>query len=122
MTVQARELTKDYRYGFHDEDVSVFRTEKGISPEVVAAISQHKGEPEWMLRFRLKALDHFLRRPMPTWGADLSGIDFANIYYYIKPVEEQGRSWDDVPESIRLTFARLGIPEPEPKFLAGVSA
>ena len=122
MTVQARELTKDYRYGFHDEDVSVFRTEKGISPEVVAAISQHKGEPEWMLRFRLKALDHFLRRPMPTWGADLSGIDFANIYYYIKPVEEQGRSWDDVPESIRLTFDRLGIPEAERKFLAGVSA
>jgi Fe-S cluster assembly scaffold protein SufB len=120
--VQAHELTKDYRYGFHDVDVSVFRTEKGISPEVVAAISQHKGEPEWMLKFRLKALDHFLKRPMPTWGADLSGIDFDNIYYYIKPVEEQGRSWDEVPDSIRQTFDRLGIPEAERKFLAGVSA
>ncbi len=122
MTVQARELTKDYKYGFHDIDVSVFRTEKGISPEVVAAISAHKGEPEWMLKFRLKALDHFLKRPMPSWGADLSGIDFNNIYYYIKPVAEQGLSWDDVPESIRLTFDRLGIPEAERKFLAGVSA
>jgi Fe-S cluster assembly protein SufB len=122
MTVQARELTKDYKYGFHDIDVSVFRTEKGISPEVVAAISAHKAEPEWMLKFRLKALDHFLKRPMPTWGADLSGIDFDNIYYYIKPVEEQSRSWDDVPDSIRQTFDRLGIPEAERKFLAGVSA
>jgi Fe-S cluster assembly protein SufB len=122
MTVQARELTKDYKYGFHDVDVSVFRTEKGISPEVVAAISAHKEEPEWMLRFRLKALDHFLKRPMPTWGADLSGIDFDNIYYYIKPVDEMGRSWDEVPESIRNTFDKLGIPEAERKFLAGVSA
>ena len=122
MAIQARELTKDYKYGFFDEDVSVFRTQKGLSPEVVAAISQHKAEPEWMLKFRLKALDHFLKRPMPTWGADLSGIDFDNIYYYVKPVEEQSRSWDDVPESIKNTFDRLGIPEAERKFLAGVSA
>ena len=120
--VQARELTKDYKYGFFDEDISVFRTQKGLSPEVVAAISQHKNEPEWMLKFRLKALDHFMKRPMPAWGADLSGIDFDNIYYYVKPVEEQSRSWDDVPESIKRTFDRLGIPEAERKFLAGVSA
>ncbi len=122
MTVQAHELTKDYKYGFHDVDVSVFRTEKGISPEVVAAISDHKQEPEWMLKFRLKALDHFFKRPMPNWGADLSGIDFDNIYYSIKPVDEMGRSWDDVPDSIRNTFDRLGIPEAERNFLAGVSA
>ena len=122
MTVQAHELTKDYKYGFHDIDVSVFRTEKGISPEVVAAISNHKQEPEWMLRFRLKALEHFFKRPMPNWGADLSGIDFDNIYYYIKPVDEMGRSWEDVPDSIRNTFDRLGIPEAERNFLAGVSA
>src|SRR5438309_3557896 len=122
MAVQARELTKDYKYGFHDEDVSVFRTAKGLSPEVVAAISQHKSEPEWMLKFRLKALDHFRKRPMPTWGADLSGIDFENIYYYVKPVDEMGRTWDDVPESIKRTFDRLGIPEAERNFLAGVSA
>jgi Fe-S cluster assembly scaffold protein SufB len=122
MTVQAHELTKDYKYGFHDADVSVFRTEKGISPEVVAAISAHKAEPEWMLKFRLKALAHFFKRPMPNWGANLSGIDFDNIYYYIKPVDEMGRSWDDVPDSIRNTFDRLGIPEAERNFLAGVSA
>jgi Fe-S cluster assembly protein SufB len=120
--VEAHELTKDYKFGFHDVDVSVFRTEKGLSPEVVAAISAHKNEPEWMLKFRLKALAHFQKRAMPGWGADLSGIDFDNIYYYVKPVEEQSRSWDDVPDSIRQTFDRLGIPEAERKFLAGVSA
>jgi Fe-S cluster assembly protein SufB len=122
MAVEAHELTKDYKYGFHDVDVSVFRTEKGLSPEVVAAISAHKNEPEWMLKFRLKALQHFVKRPMPTWGADLSGIDFDNIYYYVKPMDEMGRSWDDVPESIKNTFDKLGIPEAERKFLAGVSA
>ncbi len=97
MAIQAKELTKDYQYGFSDIDVSVFRTAKGLSPEVVASISKHKNEPEWMLKFRLKALDHFRKRPMPTWGADLSGLDFENIYYYVKPVEEMSRSWDDVP-------------------------
>jgi len=123
MAVEAHELTKDYKYGFHDVDISVFRTEKGLSPEVVAAISAHKNEPEWMLKFRLKALGHFEKRSMPTWGADLSGIDFNNIYYYVKPMEEQGgRDWDDVPQSIKDTFDKLGIPEAERKFLAGVSA
>ena len=81
--ITPNELTKDYQFGFHDVDVSVFRTEKGLSPEVVAAISQHKNEPEWMLKLRLKAYAHFLKRPMPSWGADLSGIDFDNIYYYV---------------------------------------
>ncbi|MBJ7609842.1 MAG: Fe-S cluster assembly protein SufB [Candidatus Dormibacteraeota bacterium] len=122
MSVQARELTKDYQFGFHDVDVSVFRTEKGLSPEVVAAISQHKNEPDWMLKFRLKAYDHYMKRPMPSWGADLSGINFDDIYYYVKPAGEQTRSWDDVPESIKNTFDRLGIPQAERKFLAGVSA
>ncbi len=122
MAVEARDLTKDYQFGFHDIDVSVFRTEKGLSAEVVAAISAHKNEPEWMLQFRLKAYDHFMKRPMPDWGADLSGIDFDNIYYYVKPMEEMGRTWDDVPDSIRQTFDKLGIPEAERSFLAGVSA
>src|SRR6202165_4408483 len=122
MAIQARELTKDYQFGFHDKDISVFRTQKGLSPEVAPSISQHKNEPEWMLKFRLKALDHFLKRPMPTWGADLSGIDFNNIYYYVKPVEEQSRSCDDGPERIKNTFDRLGRREAERKFLAGVSA
>ena len=122
MTITAKELTKDYKYGFHDEDVSVFRTAKGLSPEVVAAISQHKKEPQWMLDFRLKAYEHFIKRPMPAWGADLSDIDFDDIYYYVKPVEEQSRNWDDVPDAIKNTFEKIGIPEAERKFLAGVSA
>src|SRR5438067_4172538 len=81
-----------------------------------------KGEPSWMRQFRLKSLEHFMKRPMPTWGADLSGIDFDNIYYYIKPVQEQGKTWEDIPTEIKDTFDRLGIPQAERKFLAGVTA
>ena len=81
-----------------------------------------KGEPEWMLDFRLKAYEHFLKRPMPTWGGDLTGIDFDNIFYYIRPAEKQGKTWDEVPEYIKNTFEKLGIPEAERKFLAGVGA
>ncbi|MGA2871988.1 MAG: Fe-S cluster assembly protein SufB [Candidatus Dormibacteria bacterium] len=122
MAVAAKDLTKDYKYGFNDGDEFVFRSERGLSPEVVADISRRKGEPSWMLEFRLKALEHFRQRPMPTWGADLSGIDFDDIYYYVRPAEEQGRTWDEVPEGIKRTFDRLGIPDAERKFLAGVSA
>ncbi len=122
MAVAAKDLTKDYKYGFNDGDQFVFRAEKGLSKEVVADISKRKGEPEWMLEFRLKALDHFFKRPMPSWGADLSGIDFDDIYYYVRPAEEQGRTWDEVPEGIKNTFDRLGIPQAERKYLAGVSA
>src|SRR5256714_9650841 len=81
-----------------------------------------KGEPSWMRQFRLKSLEHFMKRPMPTWGADLSGIDFDNIYYYIKPVQQQGKTWEDIPVEIKDTFDRLGIPQAERKFLAGVTA
>jgi len=122
MAVAAKDLTKDYKYGFNDGDEFVFRSERGLSPEVVADISRRKAEPAWMLEFRLKALEHFRQRPMPSWGADLSGIDFDDIYYYVRPAEEQGRSWDEVPEGIKRTFDRLGIPAAERKFLAGVSA
>ena len=122
MAVAAKDLTKDYKYGFNDGDEFVFRAERGLSPEVVADISRRKAEPAWMLEFRLKALEHFRQRPMPSWGADLSGIDFDDIYYYVRPAEEQGRTWDEVPEGIKRTFDRLGIPEAERKFLAGVSA
>jgi len=122
MAVAAKDLTKDYKYGFNDGDQFVFRSERGLSAEVVADISRRKAEPAWMLEFRLKALEHFRQRPMPSWGADLSGIDFDDIYYYVRPAEEQGRSWDEVPEGIKRTFDRLGIPEAERKFLAGVSA
>ncbi len=111
-----------YKYGFSDPDVSVFKTSKGLDQDVVRQISQMKGEPDWMLEFRLKALDHFMERPMPTWGGDLSGLDLDDLYYYVRPMEEEGRSWDDVPDSIKETFDRLGIPEAERKFLAGVGA
>lgn len=113
---------EDYRYGFHYEDTSVFRTRKGLGPDVVRAISEHKNEPPWMLEFRLNSLDAFYARKMPTWGADLSEIDFDELYYYAKPVEEQQRSWDDLPAEIKETYDRLGIPEAEQKYLAGVGA
>src|SRR5512136_661677 len=111
-----------YKYGFHDEDKYVFKSQKGLSREVVQQISQMKGEPQWMLDFRLKALEHFQSRPMPAWGPDLSGLDLDNIFYYVKPTERQGKSWDDVPDTIKNTFDKLGIPEAERKFLAGVGA
>ncbi|GLO67043.1 MULTISPECIES: Fe-S cluster assembly protein SufB [Oceanobacillus] len=112
----------EYKYGFHDKDVSIFRTEKGLTPRVVEEISKMKEEPEWMLEYRLKALEHFYNRPMPQWGGDLSGLDFDEIVYYVKPSEKQGRTWDEVPDEIKQTFDKLGIPEAEQKYLAGVSA
>lgn len=113
---------EEYKYGFHDKDVSIFRTEKGLTPNIVKEISKMKEEPQWMLDYRLKALDHFYKRPMPQWGGDLSGLDFDEIVYYVKPSEKQGRTWDEVPEEIKQTFDKLGIPEAEQKYLAGVSA
>ena len=112
----------DYQYGFNDPDTSVFKTRKGLDRAVVEKISELKGEPEWMLEFRLKALDHYLKRPMPTWGGDLSGLKLDDIYYYVRPAEAESKSWDDVPDAIKNTFDRLGIPEAERKFLAGVGA
>jgi Fe-S cluster assembly protein SufB len=111
-----------YKYGFSDPDVSVFKTRKGLDEDVVRQISALKGEPEWMLEFRLKALEHFMQRPIPTWGGDLSQLNLDEIYYYVKPAEAEGRSWDDVPSTIKETFNKLGIPEAEQKFLAGVGA
>jgi Fe-S cluster assembly protein SufB len=112
----------EYKYGFRDPDTFVFKSRKGLNAEVVREISFMKGEPEWMLEFRLKALEHFMNRPIPTWGPDLSPLDLENIYYYVKPTDVEGKSWDDVPDTIKETFDRLGIPEAEQKFLAGVGA
>src|SRR5690625_2523610 len=112
----------EYKYGFQDRDVSVFRTERGLTKKVVEEISKMKNEPEWMLEERLKALDIFYSKPMPQWGGDLSELNFDEIIYYVKPSERQGRTWDEVPEEIKRTFDRLGIPEAEQKYLAGVSA
>lgn len=112
----------EYKYGFSDPEHYVFKSRKGLSREIVEEISWMKSEPEWMRRFRLKAYEHFIQRPMPTWGADLSTLDLEDIYYYIKPTDRQQTNWDDVPESIKRTFDRLGIPEAERKFLAGAGA
>lgn len=112
----------EYKYGFHDKDVSVFRTEKGLTADVVREISRMKDEPDWMLEERLKALDIFYKKPMPQWGGDLSGLDFDELTYYVKPTDMQGATWDEVPPEIKATFDRLGIPEAEKEYLSGVSA
>ncbi len=113
----------EYQYGFHDPtDFYAFKSRKGLDHEIVRQISAMKKEPEWMTEFRLKSLDMFLAKPMPEWGGDLDQIDFQDIYYYMKAADHQERSWDDVPEDIRRTYDRLGIPEAEKKYLAGVKA
>ena len=111
-----------YKYGFSDPDVTVFKTRKGLDQEVVRQISAMKEEPEWMLEFRLRALEHYFERPMPDWGGDLNRLDLDNIYYYVKPSDNESKTWDDVDETIKATFDKLGIPEAEQKFLAGVGA
>lgn len=110
------------KYTFRDKEKAVFKTPKGLSKSVVKEISKQHKEPEWMLRMRLKALDIFLQKPMPEWGADLSNINFDDITYYIRPNEHQSTDWKDVPKYIKTTFDRLGIPQAERKFLAGVGA
>ncbi|HHK41785.1 MAG TPA: Fe-S cluster assembly protein SufB [Planctomycetaceae bacterium] len=109
------------KYDFHTETQAVFRARKGLDREVVEQISEMKGEPDWMREFRLKALEIFESKPMPKWGGKID-IDFQDIYYYLKPTEKQGHSWDEVPQEIKETFDKLGIPEAERKFLAGVKA
>ncbi len=110
------------KYDFRVSNQVVFQTKRGLDREVVEQISAIKGEPKWMLDFRLKALNHFLHRPVPTWGADLSSLNLDSLYMYTKPAEKESRSWDEVPEEIKETFEKLGIPEAERKFLAGVGA
>src|SRR4030042_1897619 len=112
----------EYKYGFRDPDTFVFKSSRGLSKKVVEQISSMKGEPQWMLDYRLKACDHFQKRPIPTWGGDLSNLDLDNIFYYVKPAQQSTNNWDDVPNTIKETFNRLGIPEAEQKFLAGVGA
>jgi Fe-S cluster assembly protein SufB len=116
------DLGKGYRYGWHDEATSINVPKRGLTREIVEEISHGKDEPEWMTKFRVKAYEHFVRRPMPNWGADLGDIDFDNIYYYIKPLDEQVKSWEDLPEDIKNTYVKLGIPEAEREMLGGVTA
>jgi Fe-S cluster assembly protein SufB len=120
-------IGSDYaaKYGFSNSDEAgdyFFKSGRGISHEVVEAIAEHKNESAWMRKVRHRALDYFFARPLPTWGGDLSGIDFDNIYYYIKPTEKQAESWEDLPADIKDTWDKLGIPEAEKKYLAGVGA
>ena len=110
-----------YEFGWHDSDSAGASARRGINADVVRDISSRKNEPEWMLERRLKALDLFFTKPMPNWGADLSAIDFDNIKYFVKSTERQAQSWEDLPEDIRKTYERLGIPEAErQRLVAGV--
>src|SRR5437870_12757434 len=122
MSTQAFDTEQREYPGFHMAENYAFKSERGLSKKIVEQISEMKGEPEWMRKFRLKSLALFENRPMPTWGADLSGIDFDTIYYYIKPVAQQGKTWDDIPSDIKDTFERLDIPQAEQKYLTGVTA
>jgi Fe-S cluster assembly protein SufB len=113
----------EYQFGFHDStDKYVFTARKGLDREIVEKISEIKNEPAWMREFRLQALDIFFKKPMPKWGGDLSHLNFQDIHYYVRASANQEKNWDDVPEEIRKTYDRLGIPEAEKKYLAGVKA
>src|SRR5690348_11863047 len=109
------------KYDFRNAEKYVFKSRKGLDPEIIGQISEMKNEPDWMRDFRLRSLEIFNAKPMPRWGGNV-GLDFQDIFYYIKPSEQQGHSWEDVPDDIKRTFDKLGIPEAEKKFLAGVKA
>ena len=113
---------EEYKYGFHDDVESVYKTEKGLTEEIVREISAKKNEPQWMLDYRLKAFEHFKNRPMPEWGADLSELDFDEYTFYRQASDKPARTWDDVPEKIKETFERLGVPQAERAYLAGAGA
>ena len=113
----------NYEFGWADSDVAGASARRGLDEDVVRDISAKKGEPEWMLEFRLKALRLFDRKPMPTWGSDLSGIDFDNIKYFVRSTEKQAATWDDLPDDIKNTYDKLGIPEAEKqRLVSGVAA
>ncbi len=118
-------INADYKekFGFHDPETGyAYKAPKGLTREIVESISEYKDEPQWMRDFRLKALEHFEARPTPTWGGNLGQIDFDDIHYFVRASEKASQDWDEVPEDIKNTFDRLGIPEAERKFLAGVGA
>lgn len=118
-------INADYteRFGFHDAENYLYKAPKGINREIVEKISEFKNEPQWMREFRLKSLDHFFAHDMPRWGSPmLEEVDFDNIHYFVRASERAERSWDDVPDDVKKTFDRLGIPEAERRFLSGVGA
>ena len=112
---------EDYKYGFKDEDVSIVKTKVGLNEDVVREISRLKGEPDWMLEFRLKALKSFKAMPLPKFGPDLSFLDYDSYTYFTRTANKEAQNWDEVPETVKNTFNKLGIPEAEQKYLAGVS-
>jgi Fe-S cluster assembly protein SufB len=124
MNEQALDIREGYKekYGFHDDIAPIFKARRGLNKEVVAQISDMKGEPKWMRDFRLKSYEHFEKKSLPRWGGAVDEIDFQSIFYYLKPVDDQGKTWEDVPADIKRTFDKLGIPEAEQKFLSGVGA
>lgn len=124
MSDLAHEAVGDYRYGFHDPEQATIRFDKGLSEQVVRDISELKNEPEWMTDIRVKAYHHFIERPMPEWGNCnmLDNINFENVTYFLRSSKQTEKDWDDVPEDIKNTFERLGIPEAEQKWLGGVTA
>jgi len=123
MTTQARQINaEEYKFGFHDDNAPSFKAERGLSSQVVAQISDMKNEPAWMREFRLKALEHFQQKPNPSWGGDLSPIDYQNMFYFVRATDKNAQSWEDVPPYIKNTFDKLGIPQAERQFLAGVGA
>ncbi|CAN5203772.1 hypothetical protein BH18ACT4_BH18ACT4_06580 [soil metagenome] len=117
----ALDLSK-YKLGWSDVEDYVFKPKRGLSEDIVKEMSWMKGEPDWMRSYRLKSLRHFERRPMPSWGGDMSEIYLDDIFYYIKPTNKQVDAWDELPESVKNTYEKLGIPEAERKYLAGVTA
>lgn len=121
-TVDQLGINTEYQYGFHDDIKPTFKARKGLDEEVINQMSDIKEEPDWMRQYRLNAYQIFKQKPMTKWGGDLSQLDFDDIYYYVKASDRSERSWDDVPEDIKRTFDRLGIPQAERKFLAGVGA
>ncbi|HAN98870.1 MAG TPA: Fe-S cluster assembly protein SufB, partial [Planctomycetaceae bacterium] len=121
VTNESDDIGEINKYNFRTETTGVFKARKGIDAEIVAQISEIKGEPGWMRDFRLRSLEIFESKPMPNWGGAID-VDFQDIYYYLKPTDHQGRTWEDVPQEIKDTFEKLGIPEAERKFLSGVKA
>ena len=120
---ELKDIGNAYEYGWHDSDEAGANAQRGLNEDVVRNISKLKDEPEWMLQRRLRALELFEKKPLPQWGPDLGGIDFDNIKYFVRSTEQQAQTWDDLPEDIKNTYDRLGIPEAEQqRLVAGVAA
>lgn len=123
LSAQVAGIKEEYKYGFREsEEHYNYKSGKGLNRHTVEEISEMKSEPQWMRDFRLKALEVFFQKALPQWGGELNELNFQDIHYFVRATDRQGKSWDDVPAEIKRTFDKLGIPEAEKKFLAGVGA